>query len=186
MHYGIFIENMPDLHCHLLTPFAFCIICRQCMSPICWCCGTISFESLCCFVSFMVPLHHNVIIMCCCLHMYPAPMRQQYIGYKKTRVNGIALKCVMLLVLDCTLAFIYLFYLLAVLKVLFMYMPMYVTNQYAYAHNFHDVNQPNISISNNALLQLDQNWVVTILAPIVFSPIKLLVLEDTYYSLQEK
>ena len=98
--------------------------------------------------------YNNVLLLTC---MYPAPMRQQYIGYKKTSVNRIALKCVMLLVLDCTLAFIYLFYLLAVLKVLFMYMPMYVTNQYAYAHNFHDVNQPNISISNNALLQLDQN-----------------------------
>ena len=129
MHCGIFIENMPDLHCHLLTPFEFCIICRQCMSPMCWCCGTILFESLCCFVSFMVPLHHNIIILCCCLHvcsMYPSVLISLHqwdnseLDNKKTRVNGIALKYVMLLVLDCTSAFIYLFYLLAVLKVLFL------------------------------------------------------------------
>ena len=62
---------------------------------------------------------------------------------------------------------------------------MWQINIYAYAHNFHDVNQPNIS-SNNALLQLDQNWVVTLLEPMIFSHIKLLVLEDTFYYLQEK
>ena len=88
------------------------------------------------FFSFMVPLHHNVIIICCCLHVFTLQVLislhqwdNSEMDNKKTRVNGIALKYVMLLVLDCTLAFIYLFYLLAVLKVLFMYMPMYVTNQ---------------------------------------------------------
>ena len=64
--------------------------------------------------------------MCCCLHVCTLQVLislhqwdNSELDNKKTRVNGIELKYVMLLVLDCTSAFIYLFYLLAVLKVLF-------------------------------------------------------------------